>query len=918
MTDRMNLTPSDSTEAPGPLEASDSRPTDAVSVVAAITVVSGVDPSATLEAVARQDVKPTSIRLVGGDTEGEPRGVVLNEDLAAVVAELDSTVDYVWILHGDAEPRPDALRALIEETERIDASLAGSKLLVGGTQDTLESVGSATDVFGEPYSGLDEGEVDLEQYDVVRDVAFVSSVSMLVRRDLLRGLGGVDSLLAPTAAGLDLSQRVRIAGGRVIVVPSSEVFHQRRCGRGDGGWREQSGRLRAMIKAYRPVTLVWMLPFYLLTGILDSLGSLLLGRWRLIPRYVLTWAWNIAHLSSTISSRRTLARVRQVGDEELFRYQVRGSVRLRQVGAELSDRVLTAFDEDSTVTRRASELWSAPSTWGFLVAAILVVVGLRSIFLGGLPVVRHSLPFEDPFTSLSRFAGGWNASGLGSPDAVHPSVVPASLVEAIVFGSGETARSILTFFGFLAGVTGLARLAARLGVGSGAAYLAGVASLFGMPAAMLAADGRWSALMGAALLPWALVAVTGPRPASRRRLLGAMGLALVTTTVVTFFVPALGVVPLLFALAVKVVGRFQSRLLVALVGTAGAGVGLPYLHDRLPLLLDGAQIPVPTDLLAVVVLAAALGLGMVAGSWRAGLLAAGMSFGGITIARAVGSDIQEALLAVSAVGVGLAAATAMRTWDRPGAFTWLSRLAGAALVVISLAGLAGGRAGMPADQWGEGLDFIRMAETGAERVLLIAADPARLPGESRQGPGFFYRTVDARGVTLDQGILPEFDDGDAALGGVLEEIASGATLRPGEKLSEFGIHWLVVTDEAAELLRPALDTQVDLNPFPFAEGRTVYENTVVRPVAEAEDGTPWERDGTGFVGPETSQNVRLAIQGNPAWGPLWQGEGWAGWVSGQLGYTTYRNRRPEVAIAIAAAVMLLGGAGLAVWGRRMP
>ena len=120
MTDRMNLTPSDSTEAPGPLEANDSRPTDAVSVVAAITVVSGVDPSATLEAVARQDVKPTSIRLVGGDTEGEPRGVVLNEDLAAVVAELDSTVDYVWILHGDAEPRPDALRALIEETERID------------------------------------------------------------------------------------------------------------------------------------------------------------------------------------------------------------------------------------------------------------------------------------------------------------------------------------------------------------------------------------------------------------------------------------------------------------------------------------------------------------------------------------------------------------------------------------------------------------------------------------------------------------------------------------------------------------------------------------------------------------------------------------------------------------------------------
>src|SRR5690606_9011486 len=102
-------------------------------------------------------------------------------------------------------------------------------------------------------------------------VAFVSSVSMLVRRDLLRGLGGIDQKLAPVAAGLDLSQRVRVAGGRVIVVPSSEVFHDRRCGRGDGGWREQSGRMRAMLKAYRPITLIWMVPLAILTGIADSL-----------------------------------------------------------------------------------------------------------------------------------------------------------------------------------------------------------------------------------------------------------------------------------------------------------------------------------------------------------------------------------------------------------------------------------------------------------------------------------------------------------------------------------------------------------------------------------------------------------------------------------------------------------------------
>jgi hypothetical protein len=249
--------------------------------------------------------------------------------------------------------------------------------------------------------------VDLEQYDVVRDVAFVSSVSMLVRRDLLRGMRGLDSALAPVAAGLDLSQRVRIAGGRVIVVPSSEVYHDRRCGRGDGGWREQSGRMRAMLKAYRPITLAWMIPFSFLVGIADSLGSLLLGRWRQIPRYLLTWAWNLVHLPSTLGLRRHLARVRQVGDEELFRYQVRGSVRLRQVGAELSDRALAMFDDDRPVARRATEVWNSPATWALLVALLIVVVGVRTVFLSGMPTTGFSLPLaDDPLDSLARLAGG--------------------------------------------------------------------------------------------------------------------------------------------------------------------------------------------------------------------------------------------------------------------------------------------------------------------------------------------------------------------------------------------------------------------------------------------------------------------------------------------------------------------------------
>lgn len=913
MTNRMNVIPSDSTEVPEVAE--EPRTPETVSVVAAVTVVAGVDPQATLDAVGAQDHAPSAIRLIGADVADSPAGVVLSEDLEEVVAGLDPSVEYVWILHGDAQPRPDALRALVSEAERFEASLAGSKLLFAGTADALESVGSATDVFGEPYSGLDEGEVDLEQYDVVRDVAFVSSVSMLVRRDLLRGLRGLDSALAPVAAGLDLSQRVRIAGGRVIVVPSSEVFHQRRCGRGDGGWREQSGRMRAMLKAYRPITLLWMVPFAFFTGVLDTLAGLLQGRWRLGPRYLLTWAWNLARLPSTIALRRNIARVRQVGDEELFRYQVRGSVRLRQVGSELSDRVLRIFDEDSPVARRATEVWNSAATWGVMGALLVVVVGLRSIFLGGLPVVGYSLPFDEPVASLQRFVGGWNAAGLGSSGAVHPSVVPAAVFQWLTLGNAELARSLLTLAAFVAGVFGIGRLASRLGIGGPGGYLGGVAALFGFPAAVLAGDGRWAALVGIGLLPWALIAVTGGRPPGRRGLMGTTGLGAATVGLVAFFVPLLAPVPFLFAVALKAMGRFQSRPIVALVATAGGLVAVPFLMSRLPD-LGGAPFAVPARAVPIVILAVTLLLAMVAGSWRTGFLAAVMALGGIAVARVAGPDLQEAVLAVGAIGVGLAVAAALRPRERRGPVGWVAVAGGVALLMVSLTGASGGAGGMPGDVWGDSLEFVGLGAEGVERALLVAPDPGRLPGDSRPGPGFWYRLVDSRGPTLDQAVLGPMGEGDVALDAALDHILTGATLEPGELLRPFAIRWIVVVDEASNVLTPVLSAQVDLNPFPFAEGLQVYDNVVNRPVASAEDGTVWRREGTGFSGPPVDGRVRLAIQGGSGWEPDWQPQEWAGTVDGSTGEASYQPFSTEGLLGLAGAAVVVLGLVVGIWERR--
>ena len=275
------------TSASAPQIADESTPLvppDTPRVKVIVTLVEGADLQAALATVDRQVYEGIHEVVVIGQANGDlPGRVTRMATLEEAIAVTGAEVDYLWILHSDARPRPDALAALVSELDRNEASLGGSKLLLAGTRDELESIGSATDVFGDPYTGLDEGEIDLQQYDVVREVAFVSSVSMLVRRDLAQGLRGLDELLEPVAAGLDFSQRARLAGGRVITVPSSEVYHQARCEERVGGWREEAGRLRAMLKAYRPITLLWVVPFEILVSVIDSLANLLLLRWKVGP-----------------------------------------------------------------------------------------------------------------------------------------------------------------------------------------------------------------------------------------------------------------------------------------------------------------------------------------------------------------------------------------------------------------------------------------------------------------------------------------------------------------------------------------------------------------------------------------------------------------------------------------------------------
>ncbi|MBW3666491.1 MAG: hypothetical protein KY394_02740 [Actinobacteria bacterium] len=912
------------TDAPAPPDAEtapSADPVDAPRVKVILTAVEGADITAALAAVHRQAYQPEpAVIVVTADADGLPEGMATTPTLEKAIDDAGPAFDYLWLLHGDARPRPDALGALVSELERNDAALGGSKLLRAGTPDELESIGSSTDVFGEPYTGIDEGEIDLQQYDVVREVAFVPSASMLVRRDLAQGLHGLDPALPPVAAGLDFSQRARLAGGAVISVPSSEVYHQRRCDDHVGNWREQAGRLRAMIIAYRPLTLAWVLPFDVLVSLLDSTANLILLRWRPLVRHLLSWGWNMARLPSTISQRHRFGPVRATGDEELFRFQASGSVRLRGIGEELSGRMLSLFDEEGAIATTTRRAMSSPGMWGGLAAMLVVLVSARSLFLNGVPDVGLSFPFEAPSIAFTRWLGGWNDSGLGSSAAVHPSVAITALLSFLWFGAEGAARFVATIAASVVAVLGMGLLSGRLGLRGPGRFLAGLVLVAGPGTALLTGAGAWHVLAAAPVLPWAVrAAFPSLQPPAPGRLT-SLGFALIWGTALAALAPLLVLVPLLFVLLWGAWSGRRGGLLVALTVVLGAAVAVPFLVSDPGWLVDPAtRLGLSAaDFWPVLVAVGALPLVFVANdrARRVGIVGGVLAVGSLVLVHIPlgGQGAEEALLVTASFGAALVVVAGLNSVSlRPERV--LANVGAAAILAISLITLGNGRLGLPPGDLNESIAFASAAVEGRPpaRVLVASADRGLVPGVALPGPGFWYRVVDGSGMTHDEVWLPPAAEGDRALAEALAAVASGSELRTGAQLVPFAVEWVVL--EGAEFrLDEVLATQLDMVPVPLDEGARVFQNTNRAPIADAGD-TSWERSGTGFAGEAGEGRVRIAVTFDEGWEPDPIRRDWALEVSASEGEARYGTEPSGVAAAVASVALAAAGAVMALVGR---
>jgi len=903
-----------------------------------VAVVTADDPQLLgpcLEAVGRQVYGPVRVIVVGGEDEvrrvaGE-REAMWRPNLRAVYDAIGADVDYVWALRQRARPEPGALAALVHDGTRVDASVAGSKVVEAANPEVLVSVGYATDVFDGPFTGLQAGELDQAQFDVIRDVAAVSDTSMLIRRDLFRGLGGVDPTMPPTSAAVDFCQRARLRGGRVVVIPSSVVRYE---GPDPAPrWRERAGETRAMIKAYSPLTLFWAIPVAFLVGLAESVLGIFIGRFAL-PGVLAAGVWNLVHLPSALKARFQARRGRAVGDEELFRYQINGSTRLRALWDEVAEKVRARFPEGvlsgfaDAVEAGQQRIRNPGFFVGFLVV-VFAFIATREVWSERLPIVGYSLlPPESPTAALGAYAGGWNPAGLGSPEVLRPQVAITALVQFLTLGRGGAAVALITLASFVLGAFGMSRLVRIWRVGPTAGLVAGVVLMAGPGMVAVTDATHWSAIPAIAALPWAvsIVIAAGPTIATVAATALLIGCA-------AAFAPATIVVPLLATLLWGVVGvgqRLRSVVRAGLATVAAAALLMPWvLYANPGDVLGGGTAAYWKPSVWVIGFIVAAGAGAALTADR--VLTSLASWGGLLVVLGAiaarsgdfGGGAETSVLGLAMVSLGTAAIVGAaidaglrrRVWGGSAAIGARVGLVAAFLLVVSTLGLAApGRAGLPADQFGSSFRFAVTGDARANRILLFG--PAdTLPGESRTLDGLGYRVIVAPYPRTWEADLNEPRLGDDALEALLLSILDGEVRRAGSALAEFGIAWIAFTEPSPlELLFEAQLDLVPLRSFDFP----VFRNEIPASSAQSADGSPWLAAGTGYRAPDAAAGaVRIASNGDSRWGPgSWEQDGWANRIvdgGSRVGFPAYGPRR---LMAIASALWGLALVGMWMVTRR--
>ncbi len=861
------------------------------------------------------------VAVDGGSTDGSrqileqalgpQRVIVLPEDRGlsgALRAAMDLRVaraaDYVLVLHDDAALAPDAVTRMVEAAEGLRGvervGIVGPKVVDWDDPAVLREVGRSTDRFGHPHTPLQDGELDQGQYDRILEVLYVSSCAMLISREAWQRTGPFDERYAGHHDDLDFCWRARLAGFRVLMTPLAQARHRGAVDDAGRGAAHERGpdyhaervAVASMLKNCGALSLLWLLPLHV---VIEAVRLAYLGvARRLEEAYELlaAWAWNLAHLPSTVRRRVRAQSVRTVPDRNIRRFMESEFFRAPRWFVE-AERILgeqIELEEEAERPPVRARFASLAGQHPVLVAWTLGlgIMALAYRFLLGPEVMQGGALAAFPSGPTGFFhelVSGFRTTVLGGSQTASPALGALGGLSAVSFAStGMAQKLLLALLPPVAGLVLYRSMLRQTGQRVAAVVAAAAYSLSAM-VFWAFSEGRIEVLVALAVLPAVadrLDAAFGRgTPASPFRFVVGMGAALAIG--VAFFPGILLPVAALAALLL-VTGRSRGRgLALAAAATAVAALLLaPSVPDiatspgselsslvgepSFSLLARLAPGPGPgTWPVAWFLPAAALVAFSVVGpgyrlrAWRATLAAVGGIF--LAWASAAGYLPAPVTNAPAYLALAAAAEAAVVAYGLASVGSGIEREAfgyrqvAAGVVALLLAGgLVGQTFQAALGNWTIGPNRLPSAwplvsnEPGDFRILWLGArsgDPFPAPGGDPRGvvdagrASVRFAVTDRDGITaLDIGRSEE-GAGYDYLRRTLTELLAGQTSHGGALLSPLAIRFIVAGE--GDLPAPAaarLDAQLDLNLTP-AGGLVIYDNARALPPAFVTSSTPF-------------------------------------------------------------------------------
>ncbi|NUP48471.1 MAG: glycosyltransferase family 2 protein [Catenulispora sp.] len=571
-------------------------------------------------------------------------GTAVNHALkAAPVADFElygrgdaPVVEWLWLLHDDAEPAPDALLRLLEIGEsHPSAGVVGPKIRGWYDREQLLEVGVTVTSDGRRWTGLEPGEHDQGQHAEPTRVLSVSSAGMLIRREVWDRLRGLDRAIPMFRDDLDFCWRVNNAGYDVVLAPKAVLWHAEAAARGER--RISAGVSRPHFEdrqhALYAVTVNHAGRFPILTFLRLFFWSLLRAIGLVLNKAPLKAADEVlaalayaGRMDRIIRARRARAktRARQPVDlsdlfpsrMQVFRHSFEAAFEGFRSRNQRDDETTRGSIESGPVSEEAESFDSGtpwlvravrmPGNFVWIALTVLMMVSAREVLTGGRLMGGALLPAPDGASDLWHdFFTGWHGVGTGSTSASPPYLAFVALVATLLFGHASLAVTVLLLGSVpLSGLTAFAVL--KRTVESSPLRVWGSVAYALLPAATGAiSGGRLGSAVGIILLPLVaagvLLAIGGP---GRKGSVRAAWPAAFALAVGMAFAPILWLLAALLALGATATVFWRStadfatvlfRLAVLLVTPVAVLMpwSLQLLKHPLAVLLEPGLAPVP-------------------------------------------------------------------------------------------------------------------------------------------------------------------------------------------------------------------------------------------------------------------------------------------------------------------------------------